>query len=64
MVVFNDYPVLFYQISSCPILRLGYFLFFSPSSILAGQFRGQRNMADYSPWGRKRVRHNFEAEQQ
>ena len=36
----------------------------TPSSILAGQFRGQRNVADYSPWGRKRVRHNFEAEQQ
>ena len=36
----------------------------TPSSILAGQFCGQRNVADYSPWGRKRVRHNFSAEQQ
>ena len=26
----------------------------TPSSILVGQFCGQRNVADYSPWGCKR----------
>ena len=25
---------------------------------LPGKFHGQRRLADYSPWGHKRVRHN------
>ena len=29
------------------------------SSILAGKFRGQRNLVGYSPWGHKRVRHDW-----
>ena len=34
------------------------------TSILAGKFRGQRNLAGYSPWGCKRVRHNLVTKQQ
>ena len=29
------------------------------SSILAWKIHGQRGLAGYSPWGRRRVRHNF-----
>ena len=34
------------------------------TSILAGKFHGQRNLAGYSPWGCKRVRHNLVTKQQ
>ena len=30
---------------------------------LPGKFHGQRCLADYSPWGGKRVRHNFTSKQ-
>ena len=29
------------------------------SSILAGEFHGQRSLVGYSPWGGKRIRHNW-----
>ena len=34
------------------------------SCILAGDFHGQRSLADYSPWGQKGVRHNLVTKQQ
>ena len=32
------------------------------SSILAGKSHGQRSLVGYSPWGHKRVRHDFATE--
>ena len=34
------------------------------SSILAWKFSGQRSLAGYSPWGRKRFRRNLATKQQ
>ena len=34
------------------------------SSILAWESQGQRSLADYSPWGHKKVQHDFRATQQ
>ena len=31
---------------------------------LPGKSHGQRSLVDYSPWGRKKVRHNLVTEQQ
>ena len=31
--------------------------------LLPGKSHGQRKLADYSPWGRKRVRHNLATKQ-
>ena len=31
---------------------------------LSGESHGQRSLADYSPWGRKRVRHDLVTQQQ
>ena len=31
---------------------------------LPGEFHGQRRLVGYSPWGRRRVRHNFMTKQQ
>ena len=31
---------------------------------LPGKFHGQRSLADYNPWGHKRVRHNLANKQQ
>ena len=33
------------------------------SSLLAGKSHGQRSLADYSPWGRKRVGHDLATKQ-
>ena len=33
------------------------------SSILAGKSLGQRSLVGYSPWGRKRVRHDLATKQ-
>ena len=33
-------------------------------AFLTGEFRGQRSPMGYSPWGRKRVRHDWAAKQQ
>ena len=36
-----------------------------PSPIfLSGKSHGQRSLEDYSPWGHKRARHDFETEKQ
>jgi len=32
--------------------------------LLPGKSHGQRNLAGYSPWGRKRIRHNLATKQQ
>ena len=32
--------------------------------LLPGKSHGQRTLADYSPWGHKRVRHDFSTKQQ
>ena len=34
------------------------------SVFLPGKSHGQRNLVGYSPWGRKRVRHNLATQQQ
>ena len=31
---------------------------------LPGKCHGQKSMADYSPWGHKRIRHDLEMKQQ
>ena len=33
------------------------------SSLLAGKSHGQRSLADYSPWGHKRVGHDLATKQ-
>ena len=35
-----------------------------PTPVLPGKSRGQRNLAGYSPWGHKRVRHQLATKQQ